>query len=457
MSWQPSTIAAISTPLGTGGIGVIRISGPNAIQTAEAVFTPVNGRSLSASHGYTAHYGRLRDKDGDFDEAVATVFRAPHSYTGEDVVELSCHGGLYLVQRALRAALDRGAVLAEPGEFTKRAYLNGKFSLAQAESVMDLIGASGRQAARAALAGRDGVLSQKIDDIAAGLVDLAAHLAAWNDYPDEDMESVEPGPLAESLRRSLEECQTLLDSYDAGRILREGVDTAIIGRPNVGKSTLMNLLAGAQKSIVTAIPGTTRDVVEETVLAGEIILRLADTAGIRDTDDPVEQAGVQLARKRLESAQLVLVVLDRSEPLAEGDLSLLTGLAGRPAIAVLNKSDLPPRLDDKALSGLVSRKVEISARTGEGAEALTQAITELLHLSDVDPAAPLLANERQRGCLKKGAAALREAVQAVQAGITLDAVTVCLDEAIGPLLELTGQKASDAVVDAVFAQFCVGK
>ena len=387
MSWQPSTIAAISTPLGTGGIGVIRISGPNAIQTAEAVFTPVNGRSLSASHGYTAHYGRLRDKDGDFDEAVATVFRAPHSYTGEDVVELSCHGGLYLVQRALRAALDRGAVLAEPGEFTKRAYLNGKFSLAQAESVMDLIGASGRQAARAALAGRDGVLSQKIDDIAAGLVDLAAHLAAWNDYPDEDMESVEPGPLAESLRRSLEECQTLLDSYDAGRILREGVDTAIIGRPNVGKSTLMNLLAGAQKSIVTAIPGTTRDVVEETVLAGEIILRLADTAGIRDTDDPVEQAGVQLARKRLESAQLVLVVLDRSEPLAEGDLSLLTGLAGRPAIAVLNKSDLPPRLDDKALSGLVSQKVEISARTGEGAEALTQAITELLHLSDVDPAA----------------------------------------------------------------------
>lgn len=172
------------------------------------------------------------------------------------------------------------------------------------------------------------MLSQKIDDIAAGLVDLAAHLAAWNDYPDEDMESVEPGPLAESLRRSLEECQTLLDSYDAGRILREGVDTAIIGRPNVGKSTLMNLLAGAQKSIVTAIPGTTRDVVEETVLAGEIILRLADTAGIRDTDDPVEQAGVQLARKRLESAQLVLVVLDRSEPLAEGDLSLLTGLLG---------------------------------------------------------------------------------------------------------------------------------
>ena len=457
MSWHLSTIAAISTPLGTGGVGVIRISGPDAIRTAEAVFSPAGGQPLSASHGYTAHYGRLRDREGEFDEAVATVFRAPRSYTGEDVVELSCHGGLYLVQRTLRAVLDHGASLAGPGEFTKRAYLNGKLSLAQAESVMDLIGAAGRQSAQAALAGRDGALSHKIDGIAAELVDQAAHLAAWNDYPDEDMESVTPEPLAAALRSSLRECQALLDGYDTGRILREGVDTAIIGRPNVGKSTLMNLLAGTQKSIVTAIPGTTRDVVEETVLAGEIVLRLADTAGIRDTDDPVEQAGVQLARRRLESAQLVLVVLDRSEPLSEGDQALLASLAGRPAIAVLNKSDLPPQLEEKALAGLVSQTVEISARTGEGAENLIQAIAELLHLSDVDPSAPLLANERQRICLQKAAAALEEAVQALEEGVTLDAVSVCLDEAIGPLLELTGRRVSDAVVDAVFAQFCVGK
>lgn len=457
MSWHLSTIAAISTPLGTGGVGVIRISGPDAIRTAEAVFSPAGGQPLSASHGYTAHYGRLHDREGEFDEAVATVFRAPRSYTGEDVVELSCHGGLYLVQRTLRAVLDHGASLAGPGEFTKRAYLNGKLSLAQAESVMDLIGAAGRQSAQAALAGRDGALSHKIDGIAAELVDQAAHLAAWNDYPDEDMESVTPEPLAAALRSSLRECQALLDGYDTGRILREGVDTAIIGRPNVGKSTLMNLLAGTQKSIVTAIPGTTRDVVEETVLAGEIVLRLADTAGIRDTDDPVEQAGVQLARRRLESAQLVLVVLDRSEPLSEGDLALLASLAGRPAIAVLNKSDLPPQLEERALAGLVSQTMEISARTGEGAENLIQAIAELLHLSDVDPSAPLLANERQRICLQKAATALEEAVQALEEGVTLDAVSVCLDEAIGPLLELTGRRVSDAVVDAVFAQFCVGK
>lgn len=457
MNGQSSTIAAIATPLGVGGIGVVRISGPDAVSIAARIFSAAGKRRLADLAGYSALYGRLHDDESDFDEGVATVFRAPHSYTGEDVVELSCHGGLYLVQRTLRAALDHGALPASPGEFTRRAYLNRKLTLDQAESVMDLIGASGRQAARAALAGRDGILSRKINGIAEALVDLAAHLAAWNDYPDEDMEPVQSGPLTASLRQCLAECQALLDRYDAGRILHQGVETAIVGRPNVGKSTLMNLLAGTQKSIVTAIPGTTRDVVEETVLAGEIFLRLADTAGIRETEDPVEKAGVELARRRLESAQLVLAVLDRSEPLFDEDLAILTQLKDRPSIAVLNKSDLPARLNEKHLAGLVGRTVEISAKTGEGAEALAQAIAQLLHLSEIDPAAPLLANERQRSCLGKAANALKEAVFAVESGVTLDAVTVCLDAAIDPLLELTGKKASDAVVDAVFSQFCVGK
>ncbi|MBQ1236933.1 MAG: tRNA uridine-5-carboxymethylaminomethyl(34) synthesis GTPase MnmE [Oscillospiraceae bacterium] len=457
MSLQNNTVAAISTPLGVGGIGVIRVSGPDAFSVTEAIFAPVSGKKLTDQKGYTAHYGRLHDSDGEFDEAVVTLFRAPHSYTGEDVTEISCHGGLYLLQRCLRAVLDAGARLAEPGEFTKRAYLNGKLGLAQAESVMDLIGSSGKQAARAALAGRDGVLSRKIDAIADRLVDIGAHLAAWNDYPDEDMESVEPENLSASLFAALEDCRRLLAGYDAGKVLREGVETAIIGRPNVGKSTLMNLLAGTEKSIVTAIPGTTRDVVEETVLAGEVKLRLADTAGIRSTDDPVEQVGVSLARKRLSSAQLILAVLDRSEPLSDEDLALLQELRDRPAIAVLNKSDLPQQLDEEKLAGLVQKTVEISARSGEGADALVEAISQMLHLSDIDPTAPLVANERQRVCLQKSAAALQEAADAAAMGVTLDAVTVCLDEAISPLLELTGRKASDAVVDAVFANFCVGK
>ena len=429
MSLQNNTVAAISTPLGVGGIGVIRVSGPDAFSVTEAIFEPVSGKKLTDQKGYTAHYGRLHDSDGEFDEAVVTLFRAPHSYTGEDVTEISCHGGLYLLQRCLRAVLDAGARLAEPGEFTKRAYLNGKLGLAQAESVMDLIGSSGKQAARAALAGRDGVLSRKIDAIANRLVDIGAHLAAWNDYPDEDMESVEPENLSASLFAALEDCRRLLAGYDAGKVLREGVETAIIGRPNVGKSTLMNLLAGTEKSIVTAIPGTTRDVVEETVLAGEVKLRLADTAGIRSTDDPVEQVGVSLARKRLSSAQLILAVLDRSEPLSDEDLALLQELRDRPAIAVLNKSDLPQQLDEEKLAGLVQKTVEISARSGEGADALVEAISQMLHLSDIDPTAPLVANERQRVCLQKSAAALQEAADAAAMGVTLDAVTVCLDEA----------------------------
>lgn len=457
MTTQTGTVAAISTPLGAGGIGVIRISGDEAFSVADRLFRAVSGKPLKQAAGYTAHYGRVFDGDGDFDEAVATIFRAPKSYTGEDVVELSLHGGLYLLKRALRAALQSGATLAGPGEFTRRAYLNGKMTLTAAESVMDLIGAKGLQAARAALAGRDGVLARKIDEISSRLTDIAAHLAAWNDFPDEDMEMVQPKVLLTHLTRCKADCEALLATFDTGKILHEGVETAIIGRPNVGKSTLMNLLTGTQKSIVTSIAGTTRDVVEETVFAGEILLRLADTAGIRPTDDPIESVGVDLAKKRLSTAQLVLAVFDRSEPLSAQDLALLKELADRPAIAILNKSDLPPKIDLAALAPLAERVVEISAKSGEGGAKLVQAIAQVLHVADINPAEPLIANERQRDCLQKAVQALSEAAGAAGAGVTLDAVSVLLDEAIAPLLELAGKRVSDTVVDTVFSQFCVGK
>lgn len=452
-----STIAAIATPPGVGGIGVIRISGPKAIETAQAVFAPVSKISLQKAAGYTAHYGRIFDDDGVFDDAVATVFRAPKSYTGEDVVELSCHGGLYLLNRALRAVFDAGAETATPGEFTRRAYLNGKMSLTAAESVMDLIGAKGKQAARVALAGRDGLLSKETQKTSDKLVDLAALLAAWNDYPDEDFEEIDPEKLALSLHEAEKECQKLLDTFSYGKILHEGVDTVIVGRPNVGKSTLMNLLSGAQKSIVTEIPGTTRDIVEESVLAGEVLLRLADTAGIHKTDDPVEKIGVDLAQKRLDSAQLVLAILDRSEEIREEDRQILPQLAERPAILILNKSDLPAKIAAEDLAAYAVPVVEISAKTGEGARQLIDQIAQTLHIADLDAGAPIVANERQRACLQKAQRALRETIDALRAGVTLDAVTVCLDEALSPLLELSGQRANEAVVDAVFANFCVGK
>ena len=280
------TIAAISTPAAPAGLGVLRVSGDDAVAVAARVFRPARaGKRLEDAAGYTAQYGYVFDADGDIDDAVALVFRAPHSYTGEDVVELSCHGGLYLLQRTLRALLAAGAVAAGPGEFTRRAFLSGKMDLTAAESVMDSIAASGRLAARAALSAREGHLAARMDSVRQQLAGMAAQFAAFVDYPDDDIPDLEPSAMRAVLCQARQEVEALLSTFDAGRVLREGVDTAIVGRPNVGKSTLMNQLAGWERSIVTAIPGTTRDVVEETVRLGDVTLRLSDTAGLRQSDD----------------------------------------------------------------------------------------------------------------------------------------------------------------------------
>ncbi|MDY4192259.1 MAG: tRNA uridine-5-carboxymethylaminomethyl(34) synthesis GTPase MnmE [Oscillospiraceae bacterium] len=457
MQKESSTIAAVSTPLAVGGIGVIRVSGPEAHLIAEKIFRPAGKRSVSACPGYSALFGRLFDRDGEFDEAVVTVFRAPHSYTGEDVAEISCHGGVYLVRRALRALIENGAEPAAPGEFTKRAFLNGKLSLTQAEAVMDLIGAQGEQAARAALTSRDGALYRKIGAISERLAALDGHLAAWVDYPEEEIEEVEPAVLERSLGEVLAEGETLLATFDGGKLLREGVDTVIAGSPNVGKSTLMNLLAGCEKSIVTDIPGTTRDVVEEAVRVGDVLLRLADTAGLRRTDDPVETAGVSLARRRLERAGLVLAVFDSSRPLEEEDRRLLKEIAGRPAVAVINKSDLPPRLEREEVEQAVGETVWISAARGSGVEELSAAIARVLSIASIDTTAAMIANERQRDCLLGALSALREALSALAEGQTLDAVGVCVEEALQHLGDLTGERAGDLVIEQVFSRFCVGK
>ena len=456
---ENTTIAAISTPLAVGAIGIVRLSGPRAKEIVEAVFTPVGKRTPRNVPGFSAIYGRVHDQSGqDLDEAVVFIYTAPKSYTGEDVAEISCHGGIFAVQQVLRVVLQAGAVPAQPGEFTKRAFLNGKMNLTQAEGVMDLISARGAAASRAALAARDGALSRKIETIAKTLTDTAAHLAAWVDYPEEDVEAVEPASLLASLGGAARQLDALLAGYDTGRMIREGIATAIVGRPNVGKSTLMNLLAGAQRSIVTDIPGTTRDVVEDVVRLGpDIVLNLADTAGIRQTDDPIETVGVQLARQRLETSALVLAVFDASTPLSEEDLALLDRLEGRPVVAVLNKTDLPSQADRERIQQKIPHLVALSAKTGEGTEGLAQAIRQVLHLGQLDASQPILANERQRSCVLASREALEQAIQALEQGMTLDAVTVCVEDALEGLLELDGKRVSDTVVEQVFEQFCVGK
>lgn len=448
-------IAAISTAQAPGGIGIVRISGEDALSVADKVFRG-KGKLVDAK-GYTAHYGKAVDGGGEIDEVIATVFLAPKSYTGENVVELSCHGGLYITQKLLRAVLSAGARIAGPGEFTKRAFLNGKMGLTSAEAVMDIISAQGEQSAKAALAGRNGRLEKRISQVKETLVESASHLAAWADFPEEDIPEVTQETLLKGLTRAREELEGLIRQFEIGSVLRGGVDTVILGRPNVGKSTLMNLLSGYEKSIVTPVEGTTRDIVEETIRLGDILLRLADTAGLRKTDDPVESIGVERARERMERAQLILAVFDASRPLTEEDFSLLKELKGKPAIAVWNKSDLSPGQPPEEFSSLAGRAVSVSAKNGEGVDELSAVVEELLGAGHWNPADGVLLTERQRDAASRALECIGEAFDAFAQGLTLDAVTVSIEGAIGALMELTGERAGDAVVEAVFSHFCVGK
>ena len=450
------TIAAIATPAAAGGISVIRISGSDALTIADRVFSAKNGIPLSGRRGYTAAFGAVVRHGEVLDEAVATVFNEPHSYTGENVVELSCHGGLYLTQEILRVILENGARLAEAGEFTKRAFLNGKMSLSQAEAVMELIGAQGREAARAAHTQLSGALSRQITAVKDALLKLAGHLSAWVDYPEEEIPEVDEEEILLTAGESSKTLRTLLSQFDTGKLIREGIDTVIVGKPNVGKSTLMNLLSRCERSIVTDVAGTTRDIVEETVRLGQLVLRVADTAGIRETEDVVEQIGVSLAKQRMQEASLVLAVFDGSSEWSPEDEKILPA-ALQPSIAVVNKSDLPTVTNLEKIKRAFSHMVVLSATDPESLALLEREIRETLNLSEIDPFAPMLSNERQRLCAMRAADLLEQAQTAVKAGVTFDAVTVLIEEAIDALLELTGERTTDAVVDAVFANFCVGK
>lgn len=450
-------IAAISTAQGQGGIGIIRISGEEAVAVADRVFVCASGKRLADLKGYNAAFGYVEKNGEKIDEAVALVFLAPHSYTGENVVEISCHGGLFITKEVLRTVIEAGAKPAQAGEFTKRAFLNGKIDLAEAESVMDIIGAKNTAAARAALVNKEGILSKKINGIKEELIDKAAHLAAWADYPEEDIPEISYNQLMEAVEDGLNELNSLLDGYDAGQVIKEGIDTVIAGKPNVGKSTLMNLLTGTQKSIVTEIPGTTRDIIEETVTLGNVVLRLSDTAGIRNTDNKVEKIGVEKAIQRLKTCGLVLAVFDSSMPLEKEDFKLIEDIKNVPSVAVINKSDLEKKIDSDYIEKNTENVVYISAGNASGLQELESVIEKITGTNSFDPSQGVLSNERQRNSAFLAKKALEEAKNALEIGMTFDAVTISIEEAISELLELTGKKVSDEIVDKVFHNFCVGK
>lgn len=446
------TIAAIATGAVLSAIGIVRISGPETLAVVDRVFSPMNGRPMSEREDRRLVLGRLRSSEGGvLDVCLCTVSRGPNSYTGEDTAELQCHGSPTVLREALGALFAAGARQARAGEFTRRAFLNGRMDLTQAEAVVDLIDALTPRAAIHAAAQLDGAVTRKTDDIYDALAGICSHYHAVLDYPDED---IEPFAL-EGYRRTLSEAASrlngLLSTFRRGSVLKEGVRCAILGRPNVGKSSLLNALIGYDRAIVTDIPGTTRDTIEEKAVLGGVLLRLSDTAGLRSTDDPVERIGVERAIGAAQTASLALVVLDGSEALTEADASVLReASAAEHTLIVRNKCDLPPAWTREDA-------IDVSAVTGEGLEGLEEAVAALFPPDEAIPAGELLTSPRHADAVSRALEYVSAAMAAMDAGVTPDAVLTEVEGALTALGELSGRVVREDITNGIFARFCVGK
>jgi tRNA modification GTPase len=457
---EHDTIAAVSTPVGEGGIAVIRISGPEATDIADRIY---RGKAkLREVPSHTVHYGFIvrMDTEEKLDEVLVTVMRAPRTFTREDVVEISCHGGMISVRNVLEAVFDAGARLADPGEFTKRAFLNGRIDLSQAEAVIDLIRAKTDRAAKIALGQQEGRLSRLIERLRREILETLAHLAVNVDYPEYDAEELTARYLRERCQSICADIERILATARQGKIFREGISTVIIGRPNVGKSSLMNTLTQENKAIVTDIPGTTRDVIEECVNVRGIPLRLLDTAGIRETEDVVERIGVERSKQAMEQADLVLLVLNGAEALSEEDRRLIGLIRERTAVVIVNKTDLPQRIDLEQVRDLIGDKPLITASIKEerGIGDLEAAIEQLFRMGQVEAAeGTYVTNARHVHLLKKALQSVRDCISGIDAGVPLDMVEIDLKNAWQTLGEIIGDAVAEDLIDQIFSQFCLGK
>ncbi len=455
---ENNTIAAIATPAGTGGIGIVRISGENALEIASKVFSTKADVMRFKTH--TLHYGKVVDEKGKtIDEALLSYMQAPHSYTGENVVELSCHGSITSIRGVLEAVLKAGARLAGRGEFTKRAFLNGKLDLSQAEAVIDIINSKNERALGAAVNQLEGRLSEKIAEIRENLVDVTAYVEAETDFPEDDISGLSIEEVKEKLLDSLRRLDALLSTAGKGKIIRDGISTVILGRPNVGKSSLLNALLGENRAIVTDIPGTTRDIIEEYLNIGDITLKISDTAGIRSTGDTVEKIGVDRAVKEAENAQLVLFVADISSMPSKEDEQLLDILKNRTAIGVLNKVDKELPGATEAYEKMLNIPcVKISAAEGTGVDKLSALINEMFGCGEIeDDNSVLLTNLRHTESILLAKNSVSSALSTLDAGMPADMIFVDLFDALSALGEVTGMSVSEEVVDKIFEKFCLGK
>lgn len=453
------TIAAISTPFGTGGLGIIRISGTNAVKIADSVFFAADKKPLSSAQTHTIHYGHIKDSTGNtIDEVMAAVMLAPRTFTAEDVVEISTHGSPVAMRRVLEYILQNGATLAAPGEFTQRAFEHGRIDLSQAEAIIDIINAASSVALSDAVGRLEGSLSQEIEHIRQPLLYICAQFAALVDYPDEDIADLSVDSLSLALHTAIGQCERLINTADSGRIAKEGLRCAIVGKPNVGKSSLLNALAKAERAIVTEIAGTTRDIIEEYITISGVPLRLIDTAGIRETSDVVENMGVERSVAYAHESDLVLVMLDGSKPLDQQDTAVLDMTSNKRRIILVNKSDLPDNIGG-TLSQALPRSEEvlhICAKSGDGLNLLGDAIVSICNIQTASQSV-MLSNIRHINALRDAHQGLVSAQDTLLSGMPIDMCAIDISAALGKLGEITGIQVSADIIDTVFAQFCVGK
>lgn len=454
-------IAAISTPVGTGGIGIVRLSGAESLQVADRVFVSPSGKSVTSFPSHTIHYGHVLGGDGAvIDEVMLTVMRAPKTYTREDIVEINCHGGNVVVGMVLQAVIDAGARLADPGEFTQRAFVNGRIDLSQAEAVMDVIDAKTEAGVSYSLNQLSGGLSKKYQGIDDELLHLLTYIDAALDYPEYDVEEVTENELDQNIHHMIDEIDDLLQSAKVGKVVRDGIDTVILGEPNVGKSSLMNKLLHEEKALVTNIPGTTRDTIEDYLNIGGVPFHIIDTAGIRETDDVIEKMGVERAKQMVNQAELVLYIEDVSRETSNGDQKWMSLLEGKKVLHIYNKSDLIDEDDQASLKDHLSdNQIVLSVKSEEGLQTLKHKMVEMAVGSDsvVRKDDPIVSNVRHISLLKQVRQNLESALESMAMGMSVDIVAIDLKDALDNLRKITGQSLGDDIIDQIFANFCLGK
>lgn len=462
MMQQNDLIAALGTTIGEAAIGIVRLSGEGAVELASSIFRPRKKDLEIKNTSHSLHLGYICDDNGDIlDEVLITVMRAPHSYTREDVVEIYCHGGIIPVRRVLDLVLKKGARLAEPGEFTKRAFLSGRIDLAQAEAVLDLIRAQSEKGAELACRQLRGGVSEKIRDMRDQLKRIMAEIEAEIDFPDD----VDPVPVevrVEQIKKVEEQAREMIRGSNIGRIYREGLQTVLLGKPNVGKSTMLNLLLDEERALVTEIPGTTRDIIEETIVVEGIPLRIIDTAGIREGVGLVEALGIERAKKAVEDAELVLAVFDAADEITEDDLRVFELLKGKKAIVLLNKVDIKEqKLDPQKIGQYIERDapvIEMSAKMGWGKEKLVEAIIQVVGGGQISRESDLMTRKRHQMAMEKVVDRLQSAVKGVEAEMPLEFIALDLWDAWSALGEITGETAlPEEVINSIFEEFCIGK